>query len=373
MWIDAGELRTGDSLVERLAEGIAEADVVVALISRHSVDSSWCRKEVSLAMTQEIDADRWSGVRAVLPVRVGRVEMPPTLRDKVYIEAKRKHPEQIVPKLWEDIRHHVDGAGGSGSGAPSEAELSYQRGLNLYGKGELTAAKRELHDASQESHHAAALLLGTILLDQGELEKASSELGFAAGSEDEETATAAIVAYGRMIATHEFDTEARAVAGARGGLLGHRDLEEAEKLWLVAANSGHRDAAWAWVGLGRLRADPATRDATPDPAGAEQAFDQAVSSAHAASRACALFKLGRTRWGLGMDAEAVPVLELGATSGDREWSPRCAFELGRLYWKQGKDEDAGHWWYEAGRSSHPDIAAMAREALEDPSSPWRAR
>ncbi len=373
VWIDVGEMRVGDSLIERVAEEISDADVLIPIVSRHSVESSWCRKEISLAMTKEVNAQGRFGPPLVLPIRVGRVEMPPTLLDKLYLQATRKRPQEIVPKLWEDIRHHTDGAVAAASPAPSAAELAYRRGANLYGKGEVAAAKRELHEASQESHHAAALLLGTIQLDQEEFERAADELGFAAGSENEEVAVAAVVAYGRMIATHEFDDKADAVARTRGTLLSHRDPEEAERLWLTAASSDNRGAAWAWIGLGRLRADPPTREAVADAPGAEYAFDRAARSGHSESRACALFKLGRTRWQLGKEDEAIPVLDLGAASGDSEWAPRCAFELGRLHWAREEDENAGRRWYEAANSGHPQIAELAREAIENPSSTWRVR
>lgn len=372
IWIDAGELRAGDSLIERLADGISGADFVVALVSRHSVDSPWCRKELSLAINQEIDLEGRFGVRMVVPIRVGRVEMPPALRDKFYLEVKRARPEEIVPRLWEDIRRHADSAGASGAGAQSEAELSYERGVNLYSKGELTTARRELHSASQESFHAAALLLGTILFDQGELKQAADEWQFAAGSDDEEIAVPAVINYGRMIATQDFETEVPTLSGSRGARIG-RSVDEAEKLWLTAANSDHRDAAWAWVGLGRLREDLAEREVTPDPEGAEEAFDRAARSAHSESRTYALFKLGRTRWKLGKEDEAIPVLEVGATTGDKEWAPWCAFELGRIFWKRREDEEAGRWWYEAANSGHPRISESAQEAIDDPNSIWRSR
>lgn len=372
IWIDAGELRAGDSLIERLADGISGADFVVALVSRHSVDSPWCRKELSLAINQEIDLEGRFGVRTVVPIRVGRVEMPSALRDKFYLEVKRTRPEEIVPRLWEDIRRHADGTGTSEPAVQSEAELSYKRGVNLYGKGELAAARRELHNASQESHHSAALLLGTILFDQGDLKQAADEWQFAAGSEDEEIATAAVINCGRMIGTHEFDTEMQALTGPRGALMS-RSVGEAERLWLMAANSGHRDAAWAWIGLGRLREDPVERDATPDPEGAEEAFDRAARCAHSESRTYALFKLGRIRWMYGKEDDAIPVLEVGATTGDKEWAPWCAFELGRIYWKRRDDEEAGRWWYQAASSGHPRISESAQEAIDDPNSIWRSR
>jgi|GEM_PF-3368504 len=374
VWIDQGELAVGDSIVERLAAGIAEVDFVIAVISKHSVESQWCRKEISLALTQELDLEGRFGVRRVLPLRLGEVTMPPTLRDKLYLEVSVERPGDIVPRLYEDLLQHSGSSLATFSQAIvlTDAERSYQRGRNLYDKGEIAAARRHLHDASQESHYAAALLLGEILYDQGEIEKAAEELEFAAGSEDEAIANAAVIDYGRMLAAHEFFDGAK-LARRRGALIGGRGREQAESLWRSAAESGDSDAAWAWLGLGRLLEDPPDRGGEADAAGAVEAFEHAAHCGHAASRAFALHKLGRMKWRLGKHDEATATLKVGATSGDKEWAPFCAFDLGRLYWDIGDEEEAGFWWSQAASSNHPHISASAQEAIDDPSSIWRMR
>jgi hypothetical protein len=80
VWIDEGELRVGDSLIERISTGIRGAQFVLALVSTASVDSNWCRRELSMAISGEL---RPTGVR-VLRVRVGDVEMPATLEGVFY-------------------------------------------------------------------------------------------------------------------------------------------------------------------------------------------------------------------------------------------------------------------------------------------------
>jgi tetratricopeptide (TPR) repeat protein len=374
VWIDQGELGVGDSIVERLAAGIAEVDFVVPVISRHSVESNWCRKEISLALTQELDLEGRFGVRRVLPLRLGDVVMPPLLRDKLYLEIAAERPGDIVPRLWEDMLRHAGSsmAAWSHSAGLADAERSYQRGRNLYDKGEVAAARRHLHEASQESHYAAALLLGEILYDRGEIEKAADEWQFAAGSSEEGIATAAVVHYGRMLAAHEFFSGGR-LSGPRGALIGGRGREQAESLWRSAAESGHRDAAWAWLGLGRLLEDPPREGEEADPPGAEEAFERAAHCGHAESRTFALHKLGRMQWRLGKTEEAIAVLKVGATSGDAEWAPFCAFDLGRLYWDAEDEAEAGFWWYQAASADHPRISDAAQEAIDDPNSIWRLR
>jgi hypothetical protein len=44
VWIDEGELRVGDNLVQSISEALDRVDFVVALVSAASVGSDWCRQ-----------------------------------------------------------------------------------------------------------------------------------------------------------------------------------------------------------------------------------------------------------------------------------------------------------------------------------------
>lgn len=104
VWIDEGELRVGDSLVQSISEALDRVDFVVALVSPASVGSDWCRKEISLAMTGEV---KRQGV-TVMPLRLGDVEMPPTLKDKVHLAVGRDDVPGAVVRLLRDIRRHLE-------------------------------------------------------------------------------------------------------------------------------------------------------------------------------------------------------------------------------------------------------------------------
>ena len=103
VWIDQGELRVGDSLVTAISDAIDRVDFLVALVSEHSVASNWCQKEVSLAMTGEIGK---RGI-TVLPCRVGRVEMPPALADKLYLSVRTESPSDAVASLHKAMTSHL--------------------------------------------------------------------------------------------------------------------------------------------------------------------------------------------------------------------------------------------------------------------------
>ncbi len=84
VWLDQGELLIGDSLIERISEAIAEFDFVVALVSVASIHSNWCRKEISLAMSKQVQ--RGGRGVTILPLRVGEVQMPPPLVDVLWAQ-----------------------------------------------------------------------------------------------------------------------------------------------------------------------------------------------------------------------------------------------------------------------------------------------
>lgn len=81
VWIDEAEIKVGESLVYKISDGVCDSDFVVAVISTHSVHSSWVRWELSLAMTQEINGR----FVKVLPILIETCELPAILQDKLYL------------------------------------------------------------------------------------------------------------------------------------------------------------------------------------------------------------------------------------------------------------------------------------------------
>lgn len=105
VWIDQGELLVGDSLIERVSEAIAEFDFVAALVSHASVGSKWCRKEIALAMSKQLQ--REARRVTVLPVRVGDVTMPPSLMDVKWMPLDPEHVGTCARQIAEDAARHL--------------------------------------------------------------------------------------------------------------------------------------------------------------------------------------------------------------------------------------------------------------------------
>jgi hypothetical protein len=98
-------LNIGDSLIERISDEIAEGDFLIAIVSPDSVESGWCRKELSLAATQGINQKQVK----VLPVKFRYAKLPEILRDTLYADADSYPVETVAEKLAAAIRAHQEG------------------------------------------------------------------------------------------------------------------------------------------------------------------------------------------------------------------------------------------------------------------------
>jgi hypothetical protein len=105
VWIDRGELLVGDSLIERISEAIAEFDFVAALVSHASVESNWCRKEIALAASKQLQRD--ARRVTVLPIRVGDVTMPPSLRDAMWLPLNPDQMSACAAQIVQDATRHL--------------------------------------------------------------------------------------------------------------------------------------------------------------------------------------------------------------------------------------------------------------------------
>jgi hypothetical protein len=103
VWSDGVDLQIGDSLIRRIGDGIHEHDFVIAVISKHSVTSSWCEKELSLAVTQGIQSKQVK----VLPVRLDEVTLPSFLADTLWVDADRLDCAAVAAALARAVDRHL--------------------------------------------------------------------------------------------------------------------------------------------------------------------------------------------------------------------------------------------------------------------------
>lgn len=79
VWLDEAEMRIGDSLVQKIREGIDSVDYFAVILSEHSVNAPWVVNELDVAMNYQIQ-----GKIKVLPIVLSLIELPSFLIGKLY-------------------------------------------------------------------------------------------------------------------------------------------------------------------------------------------------------------------------------------------------------------------------------------------------
>ena len=82
VWLDEAEIKIGDSLIEKISEGIENFDYLAVVLSPASVNSRWVRKELEIAINEEIS----SGKAKTLPILYEECNIPPFLKGKLYAD-----------------------------------------------------------------------------------------------------------------------------------------------------------------------------------------------------------------------------------------------------------------------------------------------
>lgn len=92
VWLDEQRIRVGDSIPERIAQGLAESDYFLVAISAASVDSPWVTKELNGALVREIEKRNVS----VLPLRLDDSPMPESIKDKKYADFSESYKSGLA-------------------------------------------------------------------------------------------------------------------------------------------------------------------------------------------------------------------------------------------------------------------------------------
>ena len=105
VWLDERELTPGDTILEHVSDSIQYVDFVAVILSRSALASPWVKKELSMAMTREIQEQR----KTVLPILIEECEIPDFLADKLYANFTdlRKFDEAMI-QLLSSLNADVD-------------------------------------------------------------------------------------------------------------------------------------------------------------------------------------------------------------------------------------------------------------------------
>ncbi|MEJ7860907.1 MAG: toll/interleukin-1 receptor domain-containing protein [Pyrinomonadaceae bacterium] len=100
VWLDEAEIKLGDSLLEKISQGIDEMEYVIALLSEKSIASNWVKTELRIAMSQEIKGKRVK----VLPIIAQPCSLPNYLEEKFNVDmSSAKAFRQSLPILLDRL------------------------------------------------------------------------------------------------------------------------------------------------------------------------------------------------------------------------------------------------------------------------------
>ena len=99
VWLDEQQILVGDSVPEKIAQGLADSDFFLIVVSRNSVESSWVKKELNSALVHEIERRKVK----VMPIRLDDAQVPDSIIDKAYADFKGSY-EDGFRRLIESIK-----------------------------------------------------------------------------------------------------------------------------------------------------------------------------------------------------------------------------------------------------------------------------
>ncbi len=178
-WVDEAELDFGDSIIDRIGQGIYESDLIAAVISKNSVRSAWVQKELQLAMTREISGQK---IR-VLPIIIDSCTelIPYYLRDKLYadfrdIDKFENNIDLLVHSVQKRLELPI--SGGTKVGSIDIGKVIHDRGDDFHGFREVrTMAKTAIFNSCA----GLAVFIMAMLIQRSGWVFTSKGLGIAGG------------------------------------------------------------------------------------------------------------------------------------------------------------------------------------------------
>lgn len=92
IWIDKWEIEGGDSLFEKINEGIEQSKYIALMFSKSFITKKWSSAEVRAAFSKEVS----TGHKLIIPIILESVDLPALLRDKLYISFEGNYYESLT-------------------------------------------------------------------------------------------------------------------------------------------------------------------------------------------------------------------------------------------------------------------------------------
>lgn len=87
VWLDEQQIKVGDSINDKISQGLAESDYFVIAMSDNSTKSEWVKRELNSALIQEIESKKVK----ILPIKLSDCDFPPLIKDKKYADFTKSY------------------------------------------------------------------------------------------------------------------------------------------------------------------------------------------------------------------------------------------------------------------------------------------
>jgi hypothetical protein len=96
VWLDEMNIKVGESIPDKISQGLAESDYFLFALSKNSAKSEWVKRELNSALLTEVEK------RAVhiLPLKLDDCDMPTVIADKKYADFSTSYKQGLTDLLY---------------------------------------------------------------------------------------------------------------------------------------------------------------------------------------------------------------------------------------------------------------------------------
>jgi len=102
VWKDSWRIGVGDSLIQKIQQGLEDVRFFCVIFSRNSLQSEWVKRELTAALLREIE-DRKA---MILPVVIDDSKLPLFVRDKFYADFRGDFDDALTQLLAVLLPHY---------------------------------------------------------------------------------------------------------------------------------------------------------------------------------------------------------------------------------------------------------------------------
>ncbi|MFW6047164.1 MAG: toll/interleukin-1 receptor domain-containing protein [Candidatus Woesearchaeota archaeon] len=100
VWFDDREIKAGDSLSEKINEGLNNHDVFIIFLSENSITSSWVQKELKIVLEKR---NSRKSRNKIIPLKLDNCKVPSYLEKYYYIDLSNEKFNASINKLLDSI------------------------------------------------------------------------------------------------------------------------------------------------------------------------------------------------------------------------------------------------------------------------------